>query len=324
MAPRDTIIVVPDSIWASPLWAGQLVGAALRGCHVYPVAPSQDNAPAAGLPVLARAREIFGRLLEASQVFEDDIAEAGGHLKVGLYTRAAMSDDSVSAIREVATRLQASPWLIEAFPMPRGIVDFLDEQASALEAQGFEPQFIAKGTRKGRPKMHRKVQFFATKEALRAVADMPALIDGLRDYLKFYSDASADPASVVTGESALGPEGPILKRLERDPPPGAEDALYFLTVGSKNQDPRSANLDGETSFVVAGPWSLFYLPGFHLPHGQHHVDRRAGATGRAHLGGRGEGSKAGSHDPKGHLGVTRPLTLGQSSREACEGRSALQ
>ena len=35
-----------------------------------------------------------------------------------------------------------------------------------------------------------------------------------------------------------------------------EKAVFYLTVGSKNQDPRSAFLDGETAFVVAGPWSL--------------------------------------------------------------------
>jgi hypothetical protein len=47
-----------------------------------------------------------------------------------------------------------------------------------------------------------------------------------------------------------------------DPPPEARDALYFLTVGSKNQDTRGAVLDGENSLVVAGPWSLVYYPDF--------------------------------------------------------------
>jgi hypothetical protein len=35
-------------------------------------------------------------------------------------------------------------------------------------------------------------------------------------------------------------------------------------VGSKNQNPRSAFLDGETSFVVAGPWALFGYSDFIL------------------------------------------------------------
>ena len=261
MAPADTLFVVPDSIWASPMWAGQLVGAALRGCHVYVVAPSQDNAPAAGLPVLARTREIFGRLFEAGQVLHEDITEAGGHLRVGLYTRSAKSDDNISALREIARRIRANPWLIDEFPMPRGIADFLEAESDKLDTEGHKPQFIAKGTRQGRPKMRRKTQFFATKRALRAVADMPELLGGLARYIAVGSAATADPASLLD-ESPLGPAGPVLALLKTDPPPGAENALYFLTVGSKNQDPRSANLDGETSFIVAGPWSLFYYPDF--------------------------------------------------------------
>ncbi|MCG6927778.1 MAG: hypothetical protein LJF30_21040 [Acidobacteria bacterium] len=262
MAPKDTVIVVPDSIWTSPVWAGQLVGAALRGCHVYAVAPSQDNAPAAGLPVLAGAREIFGRMLEASQVLGEEIAAEGGHLRVGLYTRAAPSDSAVSALREMSQRLKDHPWLPEEFPMPPNLARLLGEQADELEAQGYEPRHIAKGTREGRPKMHRKTQLFATRKALRAVADMPALVDGLRRYIDEAATGSADPASLLEQGSPLGPAGPVLRSLIDDPPPEAKDALYFLTVGSKNQDDRGAMLDGENSYVVVGPWSLVYYPDF--------------------------------------------------------------
>jgi len=260
MAPADTLLVVPDSIWASPLWAGQLVGAALRGCHVYPVAPSQDNAPAAGLAVLARTREIFGRLFEAGEVLKEEIAREGGHLRVGLYSRSARSDDNLSLLRDTARRLREYPWLVDEFPMPRGIVDFLDEEADKLAAQGYEPSFIAEGTREGRPKMHRKTQFFATRSALRALADMPVFTEGLRRYLEVDSKGTADPASLLEQGTPLGPAGPALARLQDAPE--ARNALYFLTVGSKNQDPRSAMLDGETSYVVAGPWTLLYYPGF--------------------------------------------------------------
>ncbi len=262
MAPADTLLVVPDSIWASPLWAGQLVGAALRGCHVYAVAPSQDNAPAAGLPILARTREIFGRLFEAGEVLKEEIEAQGGHLRVGLYTRSARADDNLSLFRDTARRLRETPWLVEEFPMPPRIAGFLDDEADALEAQGYEPFFIAPGTREGRPKMHRKTQLFATKSALRTLADRPAFTEALRRYLDRDSRGTADPASLLALETPLGPRSPEGRRPGKTLPPGAEDALYYLMVGSKNQDPRSAFLDGETSYVVAGPWSLYYYPGF--------------------------------------------------------------
>ena len=262
MAPADTIIVAPDSIWGSPLWAGQLVGASLRGCHVYAVAPSQDNAPAAGLPVLARAREIFGRMLEASQVLGKEIAREGGHLRVGLYVRASESGDGLATIREMSQRLKENPWLVTEFPMPPNLPSFLDEMGDELEAEGFTPQFIAKGTREGRPKMHRKTQLFVSRRALQAIAEWPALLDALRRHIDEVTKGQADPRSLLEEGSPLGPAGPVLSTLIEDPPPGAEDALYFLTVGSKNQDTRSAMLDGENSFVVAGPWSLVYYPDF--------------------------------------------------------------
>jgi hypothetical protein len=151
---------------------------------------------------------------------------------------------------------------MEEFPLPPTLPALLDEMGDELEAQGFEPRFIAKGTREGRPKMHRKTQLFATRRALQAIAEWPALLDALRRYIEEAAKGQADPRSLLEQGSSLGPAGPVLGRLLEDPPPGAEDALYFLTVGSKNQDTRSAMLDGENSFVVAGPWSLVYYPDF--------------------------------------------------------------
>jgi hypothetical protein len=262
MAPADTLIVVPDSIWTNTLWAGQLAGAALRGCHVYIVAPSQDNAPAAGLPLLAQTREVFGRLFELSQALDDEIAAAGGNLRVGLYTRATPVDDTLGSLREVAQRLRDNPWLLDAYPMPANILEILDQEGDALEAEGYKPHFIAKGTRAGRPKVHRKTQLFATREALRALADMPSVHKRLPELLRAAAAGTSDPRTILDESSPLGPAGPVLTLLKNDPPPGARDAIYYLTVGSKNQDFRSAFLDGETEYFVAGLWALVYYPDF--------------------------------------------------------------
>jgi hypothetical protein len=162
----------------------------------------------------------------------------------------------------MSQRLKDHPWLMDEFPMPPVLPSFLDKVANGLEAQGFTPQFLAKGTREGRPKMHRKTQLFATRRALQAIAEWPALLDGLRRYIDEGARGQADPASLLEQGSPLGPAGPVLSALIEDPPPGAEDALYFLTVGSKNQDARGAMLDGENSYVVVGPWSLVYYPDF--------------------------------------------------------------
>jgi hypothetical protein len=256
LAPADTVIVAPDSLWASPFWAGQLAGAALRGCHVYVVAPSLDNAPAAGAPILARTREIFARLLEVRRIMAAEIAASGGHLRVGLYTRAAASGDTLGKIREAAAGLRRHAFLAHEFPMPADTPRLFDEVAGELETSGYKPQFIASGTREGRPKMHRKTQLLVTRRALRAYADLPETRQSLRLQLGARAKATADPGSVFAGEDPLETERPILERMRHEPLPGTDGSVYYLTVGSKNQDPRGAFLDGETSFVVAGPWSL--------------------------------------------------------------------
>ena len=256
LAPPDTVIVAPDSLWASPFWAGQLAGAALRGCHVYVVAPSLDNAPAAGAPILARTREIFARLLEVRRIMGDEIAASGGHLRIGLYTRAAPSGDTLSKIRESAEGLRKYPFLQEEFPMPTGTARLFDEVAADLEAKGYKPLYIAAGTREGRPKMHRKTQLFAMRGALRQYADIPEVVESLRDQLSARAKTTANPVSVFEQEHPLDTARPVLERMRKEPLPGTEHGIYYLTVGSKNQDPRSAVLDGETALVVAGPWAL--------------------------------------------------------------------
>ena len=78
--------------------------------------------------------------------------------------------------------------------------------------------------------------------------------------------AANDVAMVYGGYSRSRPA--LLKGgvqiWELKPLPGAQSAVYYLTVGSKNQDPRSAFLDGETSYAVAGPWSLVAYSDFLL------------------------------------------------------------
>jgi hypothetical protein len=105
--------------------------------------------------------------------------------------------------------------------------------------------------------MHRKMQIFATRRALRTLMGFPEAVESIRNDLTRRASATADPVAVLQEEDPLELSQPVLEALSKTPPPGTENAVYYLTVGSKNQNPRSAFLDGETSLVVAGPWALF-------------------------------------------------------------------
>lgn len=264
LAPPDTIIISPDSIWTSPFWAGQLVGAALRGCHVYVIAPSAGNAPAPGSVVLARTREIIARLFEARKGLAEPIAAAGGHLRVGLYTRSAPSGDTLAKIREAAAGLRRYPFLGEEFPLPRGSAELFEEEATALEASGYKPHFLAEGTRAGRPKMHRKTQLFAGRRALQALTQAAWARDELRLQVTARAEATRDPDGLRDGQGPLREGIALVQRIERLPPEDSRDALYYFSAGSKNQDPRGAALDGETTYLVAGPWSFYLYSDFLL------------------------------------------------------------
>ncbi len=87
LMPAGCLIYVPDSLWLSAFWAGQLTGAAFRGCAVRVIAPALANAPSASDPVMARSRALVSRLLAVQTELQDVFNAAGGDLRVGLYTR---------------------------------------------------------------------------------------------------------------------------------------------------------------------------------------------------------------------------------------------
>jgi Asp-tRNA(Asn)/Glu-tRNA(Gln) amidotransferase C subunit len=181
---------------------------------------------------------------------------------VGLYTRRAPSGDTLAKIREVGAGLSRYPFLIEEWPMPKGLPGMLDEVSAALEKAGYQTEALAAGGRSGAPKMHRKTQLFVSRSVLRALATDPATLETLRGQLDAIAEVTSHPESVLEEDDPLTRKNPILRRMRDDPPAEAKGALYYLTVGSKNQDPRSAFLDGETAFVVSGPSALWSYADF--------------------------------------------------------------
>ena len=125
LMPAGSLIVVPSPIWTDPVWAGQLVGAALRGCHVYVIAPSRDNAPQSGFVTLARSREVFSRFFEIQRLLAHEIEATGGRLRTGLYTRHTGSDETDARLREIVEGYRRYPFLADEFPLATSFFDTL-------------------------------------------------------------------------------------------------------------------------------------------------------------------------------------------------------
>ncbi|HEX5632184.1 MAG TPA: hypothetical protein VFX50_03115 [Gemmatimonadales bacterium] len=258
LMPAGSVIYVPDSIWTSFLWTGQLVAAAFRGCHVYIVAPAAANAPSAGSPTLSRTQELYAQTVVLQASLREAIERSGGRLRVGLYTRQSGTADTPTSRREIAETIRKHPRLREEFNLGDAFFDDFVHVADSLEAAGFEPPTLVDDEAPRAPKMHRKTQFFGSRALLDAFARDPRVVARYREDMRTgVRSRPQEPATArVADDPRVAAERPLLEAFERLPPALRDSAPLYMTVGSLNKDWRGAALDGESLAVLAGRWSL--------------------------------------------------------------------
>jgi hypothetical protein len=262
LMPPGSLIVVPDSIWTHELWAAQLLGAALRGCHVYVIAPAQQNAPSAGFPQLSRTREIWSRFIEARKILGPEIEARGGSLRVGLYTRAAGVDDLEAHLAEMHRTYERYPFLKQDFPFPEEFYARVGRAQELLAAAGYVPadDRLPEDARARSPKMHRKTQLFITGDALAAIVRDPRTQDVIVNQTRFISRQGIvfEPEELAKARIDLAAIfRPYLDVIRDLPAPVREKAVLYMTVGSLNKDARGMMTDGEVMQVTAGAWAMW-------------------------------------------------------------------
>ena len=262
LMPPGSLIVVPDSIWTHELWAAQLLGAALRGCRVYVIAPAQANAPSAGFPQLSRTREIWSRFIEAQQILGPEIAERSGRLHVGLYTRESGVDDLEAHLGEMHRTFERYAFLKEDFPFPEEFYARVGKGQETLAAAGYEPadDRLPEDARARSPKMHRKTQLFVTGDVLAAIARDKRTQDVIVSQTRFIARQGIvfEPEELAQARIELGAIfRPYLDIVRDLPEPMREKAILYMTVGSLNKDARGMMTDGEVLQVTAGAWAMW-------------------------------------------------------------------
>jgi hypothetical protein len=267
LMPKGSHLYIPDSLWNSPLWAGMVAGAALRGCKVFVVSPSSANAPSSAAMTISRTNEIFTRLVVVQQEMKDEIEAVGGMLKVGIYDLDIDISDRLGAVTLIQRHFQQHSWLREIFPFSPGVYELIQEMRDYLEQQGFQAAHLAEDQVKRRPKLHMKSQFFASQESIETLIPLEVWKAIVRDYVvakektrisENYVDAKKLRAALSDNSLRLTEEW-----LEKHPVDLAPSLILYLTVGSHNQDYRSKVMDAEVTYVVSYMNSLIaYLDFF--------------------------------------------------------------
>ncbi len=264
LMPAGSTIIVPDSLWNAPFWGGLLVGAALRGCRVLLIAPALENAPSDGFPQMSRTQELFTRLILLQNYLQTDLDAAGGLLKVGVYTRRSDVNDTRAKLIEFREGLNRYPFLKTIFPFAPDVYAVIEQVDQDLKLAGFQISFHTEDLTKRHPKLHLKANFFAS-------ASFPDLLawngwdEVFNAYLYYRTKYGPRQQEIsvtfrrncaTTTNLAAQPYWQSLSEEER------QRAIYYLTVGSQNQNYRSMIMDGEATCVVAGADNLVAMLDF--------------------------------------------------------------
>jgi hypothetical protein len=265
--PAGSILIVPDSLWNSPFWAGMLVGNALRGGRVFVISPALANAPSAGFPQMSRAQEIFAEMILVQQMLGNEIEAAGGSLHTGIYAVDLDVGDLAGRTELYYDNLLTSP-LTEAW------FDSTEEENPALWAElrtgnrrnkaritkrlkelGFEPGYVVEDVGVREPKLHLKAQLLLNRAALNLLqkVDWGTIIE--LSMVHRARQAAGEEyvdlrATWETSQRLYKREGEEARAKTR--PEDLEKAAGYLTVGSHNMDYRGMMMDGEVIYVTAG------------------------------------------------------------------------
>jgi len=255
LMPSGSHMYIPDSLWNSPFWAGMLVGAALRGCKVFVIAPSLNNAPSAGTPQMSRANEIFTRFVVIQNDMREQIESTGGMFRVGVYNLDVDVYDIVARGRAFVEGIEKIDWYDEIFPFDSAAIEEIMSLTEYLESQGFEPKYLAQDQEKRKPKLHAKIQFFGSFQALSSLFQIDGWGQLIRENVLTRAKALESDTYIgvkdIRAESQEKNQALVEEWYSSLTSEQHEKMIFYLSVGSHNQDYRSKIQDGEVTYVVS-------------------------------------------------------------------------
>jgi hypothetical protein len=254
LMPPGSVVKVPDSLWGSAVYVSLLTGSAFRGVRVLFVAPSQAAAPSSGWPAMGIAHELFARLIVIQQEFGVELDDAGGLLRTGIYNPGINTEDVLARFTSAYRNARRTPFLRRLFPTDPSLDTLLAHAATMAPATDSAPLRPASPAQM--PKLHLKASFFASRDAWDLLIRRPELTLVLQAYLAQLLGPRGDNTDVMAPAAALTEASEALMTAFRASLTEEQrrSLVYYLMVGSANQDDRSMFMDGEASVLVSG-WS---------------------------------------------------------------------
>jgi hypothetical protein len=203
---------------------------------------------------MALTHDLFARLILLQQEFGPELEAVGGMLKTGIYNPGVGVNDVGARFASAYRNARRTPFLRRLFPLDPSVDSILSH---AHELMGPQADSTATAPESQvMPKLHLKANFFASREAWDRLVARPEMAQVFEAYIAQLlradpreSDVRAGSAALVTASERL--EAGYLASLS---PEERERVMYYLVIGSANEDYRSMLMDGEASVLLSG-WS---------------------------------------------------------------------
>ena len=264
LMPRGSVVKVPDSLWGCQLYAVLLAGSAFRGVRVLVIAPSLAAAPSAAWPQMSLAHDLLARLIVLQQELGPGLEAGGGMLKTGIYNPGIGVQEVLGRFMAAYRNARRTPFLRRLLPLDASVDSMIVRLPAQLAAAGLARATAGTGVASDTimPKLHLKANFFTSRDGWDSLVTRPEVGNALAMYIgQLLGGGNPRVASErLSRASQQLVEGFLSGRSSAE----RERTVYYLMVGSANQDYRSMFLDGEASVLLSGRAAVVGLVDFAL------------------------------------------------------------